>query len=119
MNLNYNPENAVMDLPRRDSEDKLLGRTKYTIDSIPSDSLHAVLLRAEVASGDLISVDTKKASRMKGVKAIATYDDAPGYHGLGIADTPVFAHENIKYHGEPIAAVAATTVEKARKAFFE
>ena len=116
MNLNYNPENAVMDLPRRDSEDKLLGRTKYTIDSIPSDSLHAVLLRAEVASGDLISIDTKKASRMKGVKAIATYDDAPGYHGLGIADTPVFAHENIKYHGEPIAAVAATTVEQARSA---
>ena len=73
MNLNYNPEDAVMDLPRRDSEDKLLGRTKYTIDSIPSDSLHAVLLRAEVASGDLISIDTKKASRMKGVKAIATY----------------------------------------------
>ena len=29
---------------------------------------------------------------------------------------PVFAHENIKYHGEPIAAVAATTVEQAKSA---
>ena len=113
MKKNFNPEDIVMDLPRRDARDKLLGRTKYTIDAGGSDVLHAVLLRANVPAAEIRNINFDRAKSMPGVKAIATYDDAPGLHGLGIADTPIFVKEVIRYHGEPIAAIAATTFEQA------
>ena len=37
---------TVMNLPRRDAQDKLRGRTKYTNDRTRPDMLHAVLLRS-------------------------------------------------------------------------
>jgi len=116
MKRHLNLNNAVMNLPRRDARDKLLGRTKYTIDAVGSGDLHAVLLRAEIPSAKIKKIDLSAARGMPGVKAVATYDDAPGLHGLGIADTPIFAKDVIRYHGEPIAAVAATTLAQAREA---
>jgi CO/xanthine dehydrogenase Mo-binding subunit len=105
-----------MNLPRRDAPDKLRGRTRYTIDRIGPDMLHAALLRSDVASARIIGIDLSDALKMPGVKAIATYRDAPFNHGNGIADQPAFAHDLIRYHGEPIAAVAATTKKQAEDA---
>ena len=116
MTKQVDPNAAVMNLPRRDARDKLLGRTKYTIDAIEGVELQAVLLRAEVPSAKIREINLSVAREMPGVKAIATYDDAPGLHGLGITDTPIFAKDVIRYHGEPIAAVAATTLVQAREA---
>ena len=116
MTRHVDPNDAVMNLPRRDARDKLLGRTKYTIDAGGNGDLHAVLLRAETPSAKIKKLDLSVARVMPGVKAIATYDDAPGLHGLGIADTPIFAKDVIRYNGEPIAAVAATTLAQAREA---
>jgi len=116
MNSQPKPQNLVLDLPRRDARDKLQGRTKYTIDAGGGDFLHAVLVRAQVPCADIRRIDLDRAKKMPGVKAIATYADAPGFHGLGIADTPIFADRVIRYHGEPIAAIAATTLEQAKAA---
>ena len=91
MTKQVDPNAAVMNLPRRDARDKLLGRTKYTIDAIEGVELQAVLLRAEVPSAKIREINLSAAREMPGVKAIATYDDAPGLHGLGITDTPIFA----------------------------
>ena len=46
MTGHVDPTAAVMNLPRRDARDKLLGCTRYTIDAVESADLHAVLLRA-------------------------------------------------------------------------
>lgn len=116
MSERFNPADAVMDLPRRDARDKLLGRTKYTVDIGGSEVLHAVLLRAEVASARILKLDMEPARNMPGVQAIATHHDAPGLHGLGIADHPIFAQEIVRYHGEPIAVVAAETRLQAKAA---
>jgi CO/xanthine dehydrogenase Mo-binding subunit len=116
MSNELNSNDAVMDFPRRDARDKLRGRTKYTVDIGGSDLLHAVLLRAKVPSARLISIDTSEAQKMPGVKAIATHIDAPGLHGIGISDQPIFASNIIRYHGEPIAAVAALTKVQAEAA---
>ena len=96
MAKHVDPNDAVMNLPRRDARDKLLGRTKYTVDEGGSGDLHAVLLRAEVPSAKVRKIDLSVARVMPGVKAIATYDDAPGLHGLGIADTPIFVKDVIR-----------------------
>jgi CO/xanthine dehydrogenase Mo-binding subunit len=107
---------AVMNLPRRDARDKVRGRTKFTVDTGGSDVLHAALLRSDVASARILRVDTTAALEMPGVQAIATFEDAPSMHGLGIADHPIFAGEKVRYHGEPIAAIAADTLAQARVA---
>src|SRR5580658_1544113 len=101
------PSAAVMDFKRRDSRDKLTGRTRYTIDKFPSGLLHASILRAALPSGRILKLDVSKASRMPGVRAIVTSADAPGRVGIGIADHPLFAEKVVRYDGEPLAAVAA------------
>ena len=53
---------------------------------------------------------------MPGVRAIAMAEDAPERHGLGIADHPLFATDFIRYDGEPIAVIAADTLEQAQAA---
>lgn len=110
------PHRAVMDYPRRDAADKLRGRTKYTVDMAGQDVLHAVLVRSDVAAGIIRDIDLTAARGMPGVRAIASAADAPGLHGLGIADHPIFARDTIRYHGEPIAAIAADTLAQAQAA---
>ncbi|SES40805.1 xanthine dehydrogenase family protein molybdopterin-binding subunit [Rhizobium sp. NFR03] len=107
---------TVMDLPRRDARDKLRGRTRYTNDRARPDMLQAVLFRATVPAGRIVRLDLSEALKCPGVRGIVTAADAPGQYGIGIADHPLFAAEVIRYHGEPIAAIAADTLEDARAA---
>ncbi|SEE15381.1 xanthine dehydrogenase family protein molybdopterin-binding subunit [Bradyrhizobium erythrophlei] len=107
---------ATMDLRRRDAADKLRGRTRYTIDRYLPGMLHAAVLRAGVPAGRIIRLDTSRAARMPGVRAIVTAADAPGMIGIGIADHPLFARDVIRYDGEPLAAVAAATLTQAQAA---
>ncbi|WP_338690018.1 xanthine dehydrogenase family protein molybdopterin-binding subunit [Bradyrhizobium sp. 26S5] len=107
---------ATMDLRRRDASDKLRGRTRYTIDRYLPGMLHAAVLRASVPAGRIVRLDTAKATRMPGVHAVVTAADAPGKIGIGIADHPLFAREVIRYDGEPLAAVAASTFAQAQAA---
>ena len=107
---------ATMDFRRRDALDKLQGRTRYTVDRYLPGMLHAAVLRADVASGRILKLDTSRASRMPGVRAIVSAADAPGMIGIGIADHPLFARDVIRYNGEPLAAVAADTLAQAQAA---
>lgn len=107
---------AVMNLRRRDARDKLRGRTRYTIDRYLPEMLHAAVLRASVPSGRIVRLDTAKAARMPGVRAVVTASDAPGTIGIGIADHPLFARDVVRYDGEPLAAVAADTLAQAHAA---
>jgi len=43
------PSTVTMNLPRRDAHDKLLGRTRYTIDRALPRMLHAAILRSGLA----------------------------------------------------------------------
>jgi len=107
---------AVSNFPRRDARDKLQGRTRYTVDRAQVGMLHAALARAERPAGRIRGIDTASARGMPGVRAIVTAADTPGRHGIGIADHPLFATGDVKYSGEPYAAVAADTLEQAEAA---
>jgi len=107
---------ATMDFRRRDARDKLRGRTRYTMDRFLPGMLHAAVLRASMASGRIVRLDTARAAGMPGVRAIITAADAPGKIGIGIADHPLFARDVIRYDGEPLAAVAADTLAQAQAA---
>jgi len=103
-------------LPRRDARDKLRGRTRYTSDSGRLGMLHAALCRAAVSAARIVRVDVSKARRMPGVRAIVTSQDAPGRYGIAVEDHPLFAADEVRFNGEPVAAVAADTLEQARAA---
>ncbi|WP_182083988.1 xanthine dehydrogenase family protein molybdopterin-binding subunit [Aureimonas sp. ME7] len=107
---------TVMDLPRRDARDKLVGRTRYTNDRARPDMLHAALLRSPVPAGRIRRLDVSKALRCPGVRGVATGRDAPGLYGIGIADHPLLAIDEVRYVGEPIVAIAAETLAEARAA---
>jgi CO/xanthine dehydrogenase Mo-binding subunit len=104
------------DLPRRDAEDKLRGRTRYTVDSGAVGMLHGALRRADVPAGNIRRIDVSAARAMPGVHAIVSAADAPGRYGVCVADHPLFAGETIRYRGEPLIAVAAETRELAAAA---
>ncbi|MBR1150343.1 xanthine dehydrogenase family protein molybdopterin-binding subunit [Bradyrhizobium sp. JYMT SZCCT0428] len=107
---------ATMDFRRCDAGDKLRGHTRYTVDRYLPGMLHAAVLRATVPSGRIVCLDTAKAARMPGVRAVVTAADAPGKIGIGIADHPLFARDVIRYDGEPLAAIAADTFAQAQAA---
>ncbi|MBR1143133.1 xanthine dehydrogenase family protein molybdopterin-binding subunit [Bradyrhizobium sp. AUGA SZCCT0431] len=107
---------ATMDFRRRDAGDKLRGHTRYTVDRYLPGMLHAAVLRASVPSGRIVRLDTAKAARMPGVRAVVTAADAPGKIGIGIADHPLFARDVVRYDGEPLAAIAADTFAQAQAA---
>lgn len=104
------------DTPRRDAEDKLRGRTRFTVDRDRTGMLHAAIRRADCAAGRVVRIDTGAAEAMPGVRAVVTAAHAPGRYGIGVADHPLFADGVIRHHGEPLAAVAAETPEQAAAA---
>ncbi|MDF2230983.1 xanthine dehydrogenase family protein molybdopterin-binding subunit [Albimonas sp. CAU 1670] len=106
----------VMDLPRRDARDKLTGAARYTVDRIGAGMLHAAVLRAEGPAGRIVRLDLAPALALPGVRAVAGAADAPGLHGIGVADHPLFARDHVRHPGEALAAVAADTPEQARAA---
>lgn len=106
-----------MNLRRRDATDKLRGRTRYTVDRTHAGMLHGVIFRSPYQAARIVRLDVSAARKMPGVRAIVTAADAPGCHGIGIADEVLLARDRIRFIGEPVAAIAAETAEQAKAAF--
>ena len=95
------------------------GRAQY-LDDIPDwpDMLHLATAGAEVACALIEHIDTDAARRAPGVVDIITQADIPGSADV----SPVFsgdlllAGERVDYVGQPIVAVAAISLEAARRA---
>ncbi|MGI5459204.1 xanthine dehydrogenase family protein molybdopterin-binding subunit [Streptomyces sp. CA-249302] len=104
------------DVPRRDAEDKIRGWTQFTVDRAHKRMLYAAIRRADVPAARIVRIDTAPARAMPGVHAVVTAADAPGLYGVGVADHPLFADGVVRYHGEPLVAVAAETLPQARAA---
>ncbi len=102
---------------RSDGEDKVRGAAVYGMDYAEPGMLHAALLRSPVAAGRIRSIDTTRAAAMPGVHAIVSAADVPDTtSGWVLKDQPIFAREEVRFIGEPVAAVAADTAEQARAA---
>ena len=99
--------------------DRVTGAQQYVADIHLANELHAKLVKIEEARARIISIDTTKAAQVPGVRLILTPDDLPHpmpRFGPQYQDRPVLAVGEVKYHGEPVAAVAADTREAAEEA---
>ena len=115
-------------IPRHDAWEKAFGLTSYAADFSLPGMLYGKVLRSKVPSARILSIDTSKAERLAGVKAVLTAKDVPqnesvtrfgqthaiggGFEGL----YRVLADKRVHYAGEPVALVAAETEKIAEKA---
>ena len=110
-------KNVGKSVPRLDGAEKVSGRTRYAADIDVPEALWAKLLRSPLPHARILSVDTSKAVRLPGVRAVISGADIPPVlTGLRMKDMPVLARERVRYVGEPVAAVAADSPEIAEEA---
>ncbi|MFH8790686.1 xanthine dehydrogenase subunit D [Streptomyces roseoverticillatus] len=103
---------------RPDGTLKVTGEFAYASDLWHEDMLWGFTLRSPHAHARILSADVSAALATPGVYAVLTHDDLPAAtrYGLEIQDTPVLADGVVRYHGEPVALVAADHPETARRA---
>lgn len=106
--------------PRRvGGQDRVTGAQEYVADIRPPDLLEARLVTLDCARARIVSIDTSAAERVPGVRLVMTAADLPQpvpRFGPQFQDRPVLAVGETKYHGEPVAAVAAETRDAAEEA---
>ncbi|MFH0814023.1 MAG: xanthine dehydrogenase family protein molybdopterin-binding subunit [Pseudomonadota bacterium] len=102
---------------RTDAIEKVTGRAEYCVDLVLPWMLYGKILRSPYPHARIIEIDTKKAESLNGVRAVITARDVPDTrYGLGLNDEPIMARDKVRYIGEPVAAVAAETLEIAEEA---
>jgi carbon-monoxide dehydrogenase large subunit len=104
--------------PRKEDHRLLVGDGRFGADVQLPRMVHARMVRASVAHGRLLDVDTSAALEVPGVIDIVTSTDLPGdlripvrlsVQGIDLSEylQPVLAREEVRYVGEPVAVVLA------------
>jgi len=78
--------------------------------------LYAKVLRSPLPHARVLNVDTGRAERLPGVKAVATGKDCLSRYGLVIQDQSPYAFDKVRYIGDPVAGVAAIDADTAEEA---
>lgn len=95
--------------PRRDSEPKVRGATRFTADVPVPGLLHARLVLSHEAHALITGIDAEAALELPGVVAVLTAADLPlKSQGRGRLYEPL-AREEVVYAGQPVALVVAET----------
>src|SRR5207302_10845748 len=71
------------------------------------------------AHARIVSIDASAAEKISGVVCVLTgadLRDIDPYFGHAIKDRPIVAIDKVRFHGEPVAAVAAETLAVATAA---
>lgn len=105
---------------RPDGIDKVTGRAKYGADAFAPGQLVGLILRSPHAHARIKRIDTSKAEKLPGVKAVLTSSDLPdltnGDRGMYDMLENSMARGKALYDGHAVAAVAAIDASTARKA---
>src|SRR5262245_7996360 len=115
---------------RSDAWEKVRGRPIYAGDLTLSGMLHGRIVRSPYASARIVRVDTGAARALPGVIAVLTARDVPRNEqrmelpgrmaeataGAVLATQPVLTDDRVRFQGEPVVAIAATTPEIAAAA---
>lgn len=110
--------------PRIDARDKVCGAALYAADQVRPGMLHAALAVATINRGDVLSIDTRAARAVAGVRLVLTHADMQDYKpqgfllagGFGFQSMQPMLSTKVAYRGQPIALVVADTLEAAVEA---
>ncbi len=106
-------------VPRLDAPDKATGRATYVDDMTLPGMLYGALLQSPLAHARILNIDTSRAEKLPGVKAVVTAEEADVVrYGVSPAryDETLFCRDKVRYVGDEIAAVAAVDLETALEA---
>lgn len=102
---------------RLDAKDKVTGAAQFTDDlQFGPGLLYGRVVRSPHPHARIGRVDTTKALALPGVKAVVTGADTPGFIGLYLKDRHIFCRDRVRYVGDPVAGVVATSEEIAEEA---
>ncbi|WP_197282030.1 xanthine dehydrogenase family protein molybdopterin-binding subunit [Dethiosulfatarculus sandiegensis] len=113
---------------KTDAVDKTTGRGLFTTDIQLPGMLHAKVLRSPVPHARIKSINTEKAEKLKGVRAVVSHENTP--RNIFNTSVPMFTttpnlervldqyiFDNVvRYVGDEVAAVAADTEAMAEQA---
>ncbi|MDL2213944.1 xanthine dehydrogenase family protein molybdopterin-binding subunit [Clostridia bacterium OttesenSCG-928-O13] len=105
-------------VPMVDGKEKVTGKAQYAVDITMPGMLHGKVLRSPHAHARILSIDTSKAEKLPGVRAVVTHADTSG-EIIGFSqynDHYIFAKDEVRFVGDEVAAVAATSENIAKKA---
>ena len=106
-------------LPRVDAREKVTGEAKYAADYSLPDMLWCKLLRSPHPHARILNIDTSRAEKLPGVKAVVTGKDFGGWTWgwmPATRDEPPLAVDKVRYMAEAVAGVAATSEDTAEEA---
>ncbi len=109
-------------VPRKDGPTKVSGSAEYTVDVSLPGMLCGKVLRSPHPHARIVSIDTSRAERLRGVKAVVTAKDSlkikHGFVQTGRypADQYPIAVDRVRHVGEEIAGIAAIDESTADEA---
>ena len=102
---------------REEAKYIVTGKTMYAADMELPRMLHGAILRSSEPHANVVSIDTRQAEKLPGVIAVITAKDLPDVrYGTIVQDRYVLAKDRVRFVGEPVAAVAADSLQTAQKA---
>ncbi len=105
--------------PMLDAMDKATGRARYTDDLVLPEMLYGKILRSHLPHAKILHVDLSEANKVNGVKGAISGKDIPKkkYGIVPMAkDEYALAIDKVRYIGDEVAAVVATSPEAAEEA---
>ena len=105
--------------PKKDARIKVTGACRFGGDISVPWMLHGKMLRSSHAHARILNIDTSKAEKLKGVRAVVTGKDFPGIlygNFMNTRDYLPLAVDRVRYIGEEVAAVAAEDEDTAWEA---
>jgi carbon-monoxide dehydrogenase large subunit len=117
-------------VPRKEDSTLLRGQGRYTDDVNLPNQAYAYILRSSVAHGRIKSIKTETAKKMPGVLDVYTGEDLKAYGTLQSAlpfksrdgselkkpPRPALPTDKVRFVGDPIACIVATTLAQAKDA---
>ena len=103
---------------RIDAHDKLTGKASYAGDYAFPGMLHLKVLRSDRPHARILAIHAEKARALPGIVALFTHQDVPGKNRVGsrVKDRRVLCDDRVRLVGDPVALVAAETLEVAEGA---
>lgn len=103
-------------IPKLDAADKVTGRAVYIQDLKVPGMLYGKILRSKYPHARIIHIDTSKAKKLLGVRAVITAEDVPEVRFGLMKDQPALKGQKVRSYRDEVAAVAAIAPQIAEEA---
>jgi CO/xanthine dehydrogenase Mo-binding subunit len=101
---------------RKDAIDKVTGAAEFIDDRFLGPLIYVKMKKSTIPHGKIKKLDVSKALAHPGVKVVMTGKDYPNKIGLYLVDRDFVAVDKVRFIGEPVAIVAATSERAALEA---